>query len=163
MTILTLTEASRATGVARSTLYGYIQRGKLSVTSHPKGGRGVDTVELQRVFGSLKQTEAPKDTSVKSADTAEKASAAKKASPVKKASMAKKASTTKKTKTITKKVDVSRERDEAKRDEAIGLLHQQVRVLQQELADVKEKLEILEQRSLKPPKPKRRKGKKKSR
>ena len=151
MTILTLTEASRATGVARSTLYGYIQRGKLNVTSHPKGGRGVDTVELQRVFGSLKQTEAPKDASVESADA------------VKKASTAKKASTTKKTKTITKKVDVSRERDEAKRDEAIGLLHQQVKLLQQELADVKEKLEILEQRSLKPPKPKRGKGKKKGR
>lgn len=134
MAILTLTEASRTSGIARSTLYGYIQRGKLNVTSHPRGGRGVDAVELQRVFGPLKQTEAPKDTPVESAGT------------------------TKKDRTIKKKVDVSRERDEA-----IGLLHQQVKLVQQELADIKEKFGALEQRSLKPPKGKRRKGKKKGR
>ena len=134
MAILTLTEASRATGVARSTLYGYIQRGKLNVTSHPRGGRGVDTVELEQVFGPLKQTETPQDAPVE------------------------RAKTTKKARTVKKKVDVSQ-----KRDEAVGLLHQQVKLLEQELADVKERLEVLEQRSLKPPKGKRRKGKKKGR
>jgi hypothetical protein len=140
MTILTLTEASRATGVARSTLYGYIQRGKLNVTSHPRGGRGVDTVELEQVFGPLKQTEAPQNTSVERAKTT------------------KKTGTTKKARTVKKKVDVSQ-----KRDEAVELLHQQVKLLEQELANVKERLEVLEQRSLKPPKGKRRKGKKKGR
>ena len=140
MTILTLTEASRATGIARSTLYGYIQRGKLNVTSHPRGGRGVDTIELEQVFGPLKQTEVPQNT------------------PVKHAKTTKKAGTTKKARTVKKKVDASRERNEA-----IGLLHQQVKLLEQELADVKDRLGVLEQRSLKPPKSKRRKGKKKSR
>ena len=140
MAILTLTEDSRATGVARSTLYGYIQRGKLNVTSHPRGGRGVDTVELERLFGPLKQTEAPQDT------------------PVKPAKTTKKTRTTTKARTIKKKVDISQERDEV-----IGLLDQQVKLLEQELADVKERLGVLEQRSLKPPKGKRRKGKKKGR
>ena len=128
MAILTLTEASRATGIARSTLYGYIQRGKLSVTSHPRGGRGVDTVELQRVFGPLKETGAPQDTPVERAETAKK------------------------------QVDSSR-----KRDEVVELLHQQVKLLEQELADVKERLGLLEQRPSEPPKGKRRKGKKKAR
>ncbi len=140
MAILTLTEASRATGIARSTLYGYIQRGKLNVTSHPRGGRGVDTVELEQLFGPLKQTEAPQDT------------------PVERAKTAKKTGTTKKARTVKKKVDVAQ-----KRDEAVGLLHQQVKLLEQELADVKERLGVLEQRSLKPPKSRRRKGKKKGR
>ncbi len=140
MAILTLTEASRASGVARSTLYGYIQRGKLNVTSHPRGGRGVDTVELERLFGPLKQTEVPQDT------------------PVKPAKTTKKTRTTTKARTVKKKVDISQERDEA-----IGLLDQQVKLLEQELADVKERLGVLEQRSLKPPKGKRRKGKKKGR
>ena len=140
MAILTLTEASRATGIARSTLYGYIQRGKLNVTSHPRGGRGVDTVELEQLFGPLKQTEAPQDT------------------PVGRAKTAKKTGTTKKARTVKKKVDASQ-----KRDEAVGLLHQQVKLLEQELADVKERLAVLEQRSLKPPKSRRRKGKKKGR
>ena len=134
MTILTLTEASRATGIARSTLYGYIQRGKLNVTSHPRGGRGVDTVELQRVFGPLKQTKSPPDTPVKHAGT------------------------TKKARTVKKKVDTSKERDEK-----IGLLHQQVEFLEQELVDVKERLGMLEQQSLKLLKGKRRKGKGKNR
>ena len=146
MAILTLTEASRASGVARSTLYGYIQRGKLNVTSHPRGGRGVDTVELERLFGPLKQTEAPQDTPVKPAKT------------TKKTGTTKKTRTTTKARTVKKKVDISQERDEA-----IGLLDQQVKLLEQELADVKERLGVLEQRSLKPPKGKRRKGKKKGR
>ncbi len=140
MAILTLTEASRASGVARSTLYGYIQRGKLNVTSHPRGGRGVDTVELERLFGPLKQTEAPQDTPVKPAKTTKKTRTAKKAG------------------TVRKKVDISQERDEA-----VGLLDQQVKLLEQELTDVKERLGVLEQRSLKPPKGRRRKGKKKGR
>ena len=140
MTILTLTEASRATSIPRSTLYGYIQRGKLNVTSHPRGGRGVDTVELQRVFGPLKQTESSPDT------------------PVKHAGTTKKTGTTKKARTVKKKVDTSKERNEK-----IGLLHQQVEFLEQELVDVKERLGMLEQQSLKLLKGKRRKGKGKNR
>ena len=53
MTILSLTEAAKAANIARSTLYRAIRQGRLSVVSHPHGGRGVDTAELIRVFGPL--------------------------------------------------------------------------------------------------------------
>ena len=55
MAILTPTEAAKAVGIGRSTLYRYLHKGKLSTTQHPKGGRGIDTAELERVFGPLEQ------------------------------------------------------------------------------------------------------------
>ena len=53
MAILNLVQAAKAANVARSTLYRAIRQGRLSAVSHPNGGRGVDTSELQRVFGPL--------------------------------------------------------------------------------------------------------------
>ena len=53
MTILTLTQAAKAAGVARSTLYRAIRKGRISVVSQPNGSKGIDTAELMRVFGPL--------------------------------------------------------------------------------------------------------------
>ena len=61
MTILTPTQAAKAAGIGRSTLYRYLSKGKLSTTQHPKGGRGIDTAELERVFGPLEQTGTAQD------------------------------------------------------------------------------------------------------
>lgn len=55
MAILTLTQAAKAAGIARSTIYRAIRAGRLSLVSTPGGGRGVDTSELQRVFGPLQR------------------------------------------------------------------------------------------------------------
>ena len=61
MVILTPTEAAKAAGIGRSTLYRYLNEGKLSATQLPKGGRGIDTAELERVFGPLEQTGTTQD------------------------------------------------------------------------------------------------------
>ena len=61
MAILTPTQAAKAAGIGRSTLYRYLHKGKISATQHPKGGRGIDTAELERVFGPLEQTGTPQD------------------------------------------------------------------------------------------------------
>ena len=65
MAILTPTQAARATGIGRSTLYRYPNKGKLSPTQHPKGGRGIDTAELERVFGPLGQADTAQDIPLK--------------------------------------------------------------------------------------------------
>lgn len=49
MTILNITEAAKAAGVSRTTIYEKINDGELSRTPD-----GIDTVELLRVFGDLK-------------------------------------------------------------------------------------------------------------
>ena len=53
MSILTFSQAIRAAGVARSTIYRYVKDGKLSATRFPDGRRGIDTAELERLFGPL--------------------------------------------------------------------------------------------------------------
>ena len=53
MTLLTLTQAAKTAGIARSTLYRAIRNGRISVVSQPNGSKGIDTSELQRVFGPL--------------------------------------------------------------------------------------------------------------
>ena len=65
MTILTPTQAAKAAGIGRSTLYRYLSKGKLSATEHPKGGRGIDTAELERIFGPLEQTGTAQDIPLK--------------------------------------------------------------------------------------------------
>ena len=65
MTILTPTQAAKAAGIGRSTLYRYLRKGKLSATQHPKGGRGIDTAELERVFGPLEQAGTTQDMPLK--------------------------------------------------------------------------------------------------
>ena len=59
MALLTLTQAAKTAGIARSTLYRAIQKGRVSVVSQPNGSKGIDTSELQRVFGPLQSTTKP--------------------------------------------------------------------------------------------------------
>ena len=68
MALLTLTQAAKTAGIARSTLYRAIRNGHISVVSQPNGSKGIDTSELQRVFGPLqsatkstRQSDAPQD------------------------------------------------------------------------------------------------------
>lgn len=63
MAQITISEASRLTGKARSTLHRHIQQGKLSKEKDAQGNPVVDIAELERVYGPLshgnmKQTEA---------------------------------------------------------------------------------------------------------
>ena len=53
MPILTFSQAIRASAASRSTVYRYVKEGKLSATRFPDGRRGIDTAELERVFGPL--------------------------------------------------------------------------------------------------------------
>ena len=55
MPILTFSQAIRAAGASRSTVYRYVKEGKLSATRLPNGRRGIDTAELERVFGPLQK------------------------------------------------------------------------------------------------------------
>ena len=55
MSVLNFSQASRATGASRSTLYRYIEEGKISVVRLPNGKRGIDVTELERMFGPLKK------------------------------------------------------------------------------------------------------------
>jgi predicted site-specific integrase-resolvase len=57
MTILSLREAAQATNVARQTIYRYAKSGKLSTVIRDDGTKGVDTSELIRVFGKLRDPE----------------------------------------------------------------------------------------------------------
>ena len=59
MTLLTLTQAAKTAGIARSTLYRAIRNGRISVVSQPNGSKKMDTSELQRVFGPLQDTTKP--------------------------------------------------------------------------------------------------------
>ena len=59
MALLTLTQAAKTVGIARSTLYRAIRNGRLSVVSQPNGSKKIDTSELQRVFGPLQSTTKP--------------------------------------------------------------------------------------------------------
>lgn len=57
MALVTISEAARLTGKARSTLHKYIKQGKLSTTTDSETGtKKVDTSELIRVFGNIKIT-----------------------------------------------------------------------------------------------------------
>lgn len=57
MAIVSISEAARLTGKARSTIQAQIKAGKLSkTTDSTTRAQGVDTSELMRVFGSLNTT-----------------------------------------------------------------------------------------------------------
>ena len=56
MTLLTIAQAARTAGVARSTIYSHLRSGKLSATRTPIGERRIDTSELARVYGAVGQT-----------------------------------------------------------------------------------------------------------
>ena len=52
--IISLAEAAKLVGKSRQTIYRYAGNGKLSTTRMDDGSKGVDTSELQRVFGTIK-------------------------------------------------------------------------------------------------------------
>ncbi len=56
MALLTIAQAARTVGVARSTIYSHLRSGKLSATRTPKGERRIDTSELVRVYGPVRHT-----------------------------------------------------------------------------------------------------------
>ena len=57
MAIVSISEAAKITGKARSTIQSYIKTGKLSKTTDiPTGTVGIDTSELIRCFGQLVTT-----------------------------------------------------------------------------------------------------------
>ena len=56
MALLTIAQAARTVGVARSTIYSHLRSGKLSATRTPTGERRIDTSELSRVYGTAGHT-----------------------------------------------------------------------------------------------------------
>ncbi len=54
MTILSVTEAAKAAGVGKATIYRRLKDGTLTASKQPDGSKGVDIAELIRVFGELK-------------------------------------------------------------------------------------------------------------
>ena len=55
MSILTFSQATQVASVSRSTIYRYVQEGRISAVRLPNGKRGIDVAELERVFGPLKK------------------------------------------------------------------------------------------------------------
>jgi len=54
MSIVSISEAARLTGKARSTIQAHIKTGKISkTTDHHTGNTGIETSELIRVFGKI--------------------------------------------------------------------------------------------------------------
>ena len=53
MSILTITDAAKAAGISRPTLYRRIKSGQLSTVRQSDGTKGIDSAELLRVFGTL--------------------------------------------------------------------------------------------------------------
>ena len=56
MTLVTIAQAARTAGVARSTIYSHLRSGKLSATRTSTGERRIDTSELTRVYGLVGPT-----------------------------------------------------------------------------------------------------------
>lgn len=61
MSILTFSQATQVANASRSTIYRYAQKGIISVVQLPNGKRGIDTTELERVFGPLKPLDTSQD------------------------------------------------------------------------------------------------------
>ena len=53
MALLTIAQAARTAGVARSTIYDHLRAGKLSATRTSTGERRIDTSELACVYGPV--------------------------------------------------------------------------------------------------------------
>ena len=56
MALLTIAQAARTAGVARSTIYSHLRLGKLSATRTATGERRIDTSELTRMYGPIGPT-----------------------------------------------------------------------------------------------------------
>ena len=65
MAKLNITKAAKAAGIARGTLYKHIDEGKISCQLDDKGKRVIDTSELMRVYGEIKQPETTSERSDK--------------------------------------------------------------------------------------------------
>lgn len=59
MAKLNISQAAKASGKSRSTIQRHIKNGKLSTSQGAAGNIEVDTAELLRVFGELKQNDTP--------------------------------------------------------------------------------------------------------
>lgn len=59
MAIVSISEAARLTGKSRKTIQRYVADGRLSLSQHDAGNKGVDTSELIRVFGELSHLPPP--------------------------------------------------------------------------------------------------------
>lgn len=68
MALVNVTEAARLAGVSRPTLYRRMESGKLSFTLDANNERRVDTAELLRVFGKLRDADTPTDGTEKPTD-----------------------------------------------------------------------------------------------
>lgn len=67
MALVSISEAARLTGKARSTLHKYIKQGRLSTTTDQNTGKkNIETSELIRVFGKISNLSATKNDSVTS-------------------------------------------------------------------------------------------------
>jgi len=67
MALVSISEAARLTGKARSTLHKYIKQGKLSTTTDQvTSNKSVDTSELIRVFGKISTSKTTDSDSVTS-------------------------------------------------------------------------------------------------
>lgn len=66
MALVSISEAARLTGKARSTLHKYIKQGKLSTTTDQStGNKSIDISELIRVFGKISNSMTTNGDSVK--------------------------------------------------------------------------------------------------
>ena len=57
MAKLNLTEAAKAAGIGRTTLYNHIKQGKISCEVNEKDKKVIDVTELIRVYGELQKPE----------------------------------------------------------------------------------------------------------
>lgn len=64
MAKLNLTEAAKAAGIGRTTLYNHIKEGKISCEVNEKGKKVIDVTELIRVYGEIKNPETSDERSV---------------------------------------------------------------------------------------------------
>ena len=54
MAIFSISEASKAAGISRQSMYNHIKSGTISVTVDNAGKKGIDHSEILRIFGEIK-------------------------------------------------------------------------------------------------------------
>jgi len=72
MAQLNLTQAAKAAGIARGTLYKHIEQGKISCEIDDTGKKVIDTSELIRVYGEIRNPEPSEERSIEHEVTPEK-------------------------------------------------------------------------------------------
>lgn len=75
MAKLNITQAAKAAGISRNTLYAHIRSGKISCEKDKSGNKSIDISELQRVYGSIEHRRTlksrPSSGSIQQLDTPE--------------------------------------------------------------------------------------------